>query len=768
MITLLTLLLPFCLLIPGFWLAKVLRIKTNNYCEVLTFSYILTLLLLFTGLYLGSIFHEFALAAYAFLFLTAIAIIHLSLSYIREPRLVHSRLTYFSQWLNRERLIFISLVVALLAIYTLFLSSRALLDSDAAQYYLPMAREIVRQNGFTYSSGYDYNILLKPIGAAVIYSWTYFASGSILSESFRLLPLVPLLVLVMLNYGIASSATKSKTVGLISTAIFILLPFNDRFISYTAFYPDMFYYPLIFSVIYFLIQFYQNRKNSMLLWSGLALGIAGLLNAQTIYVVIAFVVFIAVLELYRFKKLSLMLCCVTPFLILIPSILSDARAGSIVQIPKFTSEEWILLLFVAVLNGICFYLTLYRKILFNKETSFPSTILNFIKKICILIIPFTLISGLWYITNLVKFGTLISTSSINLLNYGWALNILNPLQIAPQIADVGHYLLYFLFMFVDPAVMGFVWLIPLLAGLLFIFRHKLGDFNILLFFEFSIAVIILAEVAVSLPSTLGYNPRDIFVLTPMLTTLSAIGLFAISNRFNSKFDNLSKLLFSLLFVAFFGFLSYVHSVLVYNVSLYYNTAIGSIMSSFVGFLRLNLAQTSFQLSYVNRAYFVGNNILVIILFSAICGIPLLFVATYNRWKPYVQRIISIKLKRRLPTRKSSVLWTLLIIVLLLSVIVLPRVELFYAEGGFQKIESNQLQQTYGSLYDLILEKDNLTGGILTYQCPDGLPYYFPLTQIIDLAVPSNLAFLKNDLLSNSTETTISKLGQLGIHYLVLS
>ena len=145
--------------------------------------------------------------------------------------------------------------IGLLSIYLVFLESRAILDSDVVHYYLPIARELVKANEFTYNSGYDYNILLKPIGVSILYAWTYTVSGSILTEPFRLMPLTPIFMLIILNYAITSSATKSKIVSIISTAIFLILPFHDRFLLYSAFYPDIFYYPLIFAAIYFLLEY---------------------------------------------------------------------------------------------------------------------------------------------------------------------------------------------------------------------------------------------------------------------------------------------------------------------------------------------------------------------------------------------------------------------------------------------------------------------------------------------------------------------------------
>ena len=765
---LLTAILPFSLVLIGLWLIKLGRIRVSNKFELLSIAYVLSLTMIFGILYVGSIFGAFNIASLLVLALMFVSIISLSLSYaitaFKSPP-KNIRATFLKRISNPKSIIVFS-VIGLISIYALFLSSRAILDSDVAQEYLPISRQIAKWNGFTYSNGYDYNILLKPIGVSVIYAWTSVASGSTFSEAFRLLPLVPIVLSIILNYAIATSVTKSKVIGLVSTAVFLILPFQDRFLLYTAFYPDIFYYPLIFAGVYFFIEYFKSKRFSMLFWTGLALGVGGLLKAQTIYVMIAFMLILVTLELRAFKKLSAVLCCLAPLYILIPSILaSSIQNGELhFSIPNFSGIQWVLFSFLCVTSGVFYYYLASHKYIVAKIDG--PKIKNLIKSFVLLLVPFALLSGLWYINNFLKFGTFIWTSSINLPNYGWAVNTLAPSSAISSTVSIWHYLAYFTFMPLDPAVMGYFMLIPFIIGLAIVLKRRPKNFAFLMILSMIPASIILSMATVSLPSESGYNPRDIFMLAPLLATLSAVGIVFLASRFCKQINNLKTITLSLLFVGYFGLMSYIHSVFVWFTSLSVTTTMSSFMSSLSNIAGLSLAQTSFQITYRSRAVFIGDNVMRILLLSIIIGLPILILSCHGKLftKP------ASKLVPYLSSKKSlSLIRNILLAFVFLSVIIVPRLEIFNTQGGFQGIETNQLKATYGGLHELIADKNrNATEGILTYGAPNGLPYYMPDTKIVDLAYPANLASLKDCLLSNSSYETAMTLRQRGIDYLLIN
>ena len=780
------------LVIPGLWVLQLARVRVHNNVERLSLSYILSLALMFSVLYLGGIMKAFNVASFIVLAIVVVSFVHLFVLFaMRVLRSPHQFKTSLFLRISARELVVITSTIGLLSIYVMFLSSRAILDSDAKQYYLPMAREIVRGNGFTYSTGYDYNILLKPIGASVLYAWVYVVSGSTLSEAFRLMPLASIFMLVILNYAIATLATKSQTVGIISAAVFLVLPFHDRFLLYNAFYPDTFYYPLIFAAIYLLLEYFQTRRDWLLFWTGMALGVAGLLKAQTVYFLVAILLIIIVSKL-RSRKLSLALCCLTPFYILVPNILAEGvqHEGLRLSIPSITPTQLGLFLFLAVLSGICYLVATHNSILGRKVDS--DMIRSLIKKMVLLLAPFAILSSLWYVNNLMKFGSLLYTSSVNLPNYDWALGVLKPTEHTYPTANMWHYSMYFASMFVDPAVMGYIWLVPLLAGLIYMLRARLEIFNVLLLFETIFAITVFSQVVYGIPNvgTPTYNPRDILLLAPLLTTILSIGIVSLSSTFRRKSDNIRSIVIPLLLVAYFGIMSYTHSVLVWFTSGHFPaTIVGELVKNFAFSYGLTLTQTSFQLPPENRAIFIGENAGKVVTLSLVAGAPLLALICARaalivcRRYNISARVSAVMVKVRTRSKKlvsklplhftSEKRWTsaksVMVISLMLLVIMIPRVEMLIAQGGTQEIKENQLKSTYRTFYELIENKGReFEGGILTFKAPMGLPYYLPEVKVIDLNYPANLAFLKDCLLSDSPYDTVVKLRQQDINYLLVN
>jgi hypothetical protein len=731
--------------------------------------------MMFGLLYIGGITNTFEVASLAFLAMVIVSLVHLSLGVLTQ---VLRGLHFFRNSLRRillgissQQIILIVISSALLCVYVVFLSSKAILDSDVAREYLPVAREIVRQNGFTYSTGYDYSVLLKPIGGSVLYAWTYAISGSIFSENFRLMPLIPISLLIFLNYAIATAATGSKTIGMLSTALFLIFPFNDRFLLYTSFYPDVFYYPLIFAAIYLTIENFRCRRNRDLFWAGLALGIASLLKAQTIYFVIAFTLVFVILQLRNSKKLATALCIFTPFYVLIPSILAASiqREGFRLSIPSLSETQLGLLLFLSALSGLSYLLVGKH---FPKMSIEGPKIARLAKGIFLFLVPLAAFSSLWYLSNQIRFGTLISTSSINLPNYDWALETLKLGATLAPIAGFWHYFAYFTFMFADPAVMGYVMLVPLLIGLVFVLKGHYIDSLVLLFFGIISASVVLSTIAVSLPSALGYNPRDILPLAPLLATLSAIGIFhATSNSHLNNTHNAKSTFVPLLLVAYFGLLAYVHSVYLYFTEHTSMTAIGGLMSALASSVGLNLTQTSFQLSYVDRPAFVGENITRIVSLSVVAAIPFLVLTICKHSNLFMMGSRTVVHKTRFhhfPWQQVSRLKNVFLIFSVLLIIIVPRLEIVAIQGGLQGIIENQLANEYGDLYGLFADSSKqLNGGILTYQAPSCLPYYLPGVKIIDLSVPANLARLRDSFRSPNPSVTRAELNQYGINYVLV-
>jgi hypothetical protein len=782
------LILPFSLVLPGFWILQLTKIKVDNIIERVLFSYIISLAIMFSLLYSGAILFYFNVTSFIYLIILIISFLYLFASFIYKNS--HNSLHKVSIFKSSlEKVIIAISAVVLLLIYVIFLQEKAILDSDVVQYYLPIAREIARENGFTYRTGYDYNIILKPIGASVLYAWTYTVCGSILSEDFRLMPLIPLLMLIILNYIIVTSATKSEKIGVLSTALFLILPFHDRFLLYSSFYPDVFYYPLIFGVIYLFIKYSYSDNNTLLFWIGMSLGCAALLKAQAIYFFITSILIFLILELGIFKKISVILCAIGPFLISIPYILANIiqREGIRIYIPTFTETQIILLSFLSIFCIVCYYLIMFRNA--GKTKAGKPLFKDVVRKIFSLLLPFVLLSSLWYIVNLFKFGTLLYTSSINLPNYDWALKVLQSLETAQLSANLWDYIMFFIFMFVDPALIGYIMLIPLLIGLAasLISKNKLEGFSILFLFEIIASSIIFSEVIVTCSE--AYNPRDILPLAPLLTSLIAIGIEFTPSIYRKKmcaWNNEAKNMFtSFLLIVYLGFLAYIHSVYVYFISVSYHnkSKIVALMSTLGKIVDLNLMQTSFQLPSSERAFFVGSNFQKILSLSVLVGIPVIILISCRYFVPSRHgfsakhryalaislKVASKKIVLKLPLLTSlKLIEAVLILFLILSTIIIPRMEILTIQGRLQELRENQLKNYYGSLYELFSSTTKFEGGILTFEAPMGLPYYMPNNKIVDLMYPANLALFKDCLLLNDSYEMVKKLKQLGIHYILIN
>jgi hypothetical protein len=696
---------------------------------------------------------------------------HFFLLNIKKVQNILPQVNHFFKYIPKEKIIIILAVIGLLSIYGIYLSSRAIIDSDVVHQYLPIAREIVLKNGFTYTNGYDYNILLKPIGVSVLYALTYKVGGSIFSEIFRLLPLIPVLLLTLLVYSIASFVTKSKKLGIISTLIFIFLPLHDRLLFFNAFYPDIFYYPLIFATIYFLLKYSRSKNSNLLLLTGITLGTASLFKAQAIYFLIAFILLFIILELRSFKKLSFTFIFLTPFYILIPNILATTIQRDNFQLPilHFNWNQLLLFLFLSCFSGISYLLMIKQDD--SRDQKIIFSFLRFIKKISFLVVPIVMLSSLWYLNNLIRFGTLIWTSSINLPNFNWAINVLSPFTTPQTTVHIWNYVSHFFFMLIDPSVMGYILLISLMHGVIFTLKNKLKDFGILILFNIISSSIILSTLIISLPAMYAYNPRDILPIASLLTTVTAVSIIHTISSENR--NDLKTTLQSFVLVTYFGFFNYIHSVLVwFSSSLEVSPIISTLMSNIAKIVGLNLTQTSFQLIAVDRITFFSNNVLRIFALSLITWIPLFALKVcvrYNLFKRFFKMDVKMnKFNRFFHNFKKINIIRICTVILILSIIIIPRMEILNTLGDLQGIKENQLKSEYRPLYDLIIYPSEFEGEILTFKAPSGLPYYLHGTKIIDLIYPANLAQLKEVFESNTSYDAHIKLKQNNINYILIN
>jgi len=765
------------LILPGLLLCEVLGFK-HSLGETLGTSYVISTSLMFFVLYLGGIFGVFREASYVLLVIVLASGIGLIIVVIYRREDFRKHIDSLLSKSTLSSLVVPLSAVALLSVYAAVLLQRPILDSDVAQFYLPMAREISSESAITYSTGYDYNILLKPIGAAVMYAWTYVLAGSTSAEAFRLLPLVPVMTLIGLIHEIAKRTTGSNALAGLAAAVFLVIPLHDRLLVSNGFYPDIFYYPLIFTAMMHIMKYTKGRKTSNLIWIGLEIGTASLLKAQSIYILIAIVIVISINDL-RNKGMSAIIIALTPFAILLPNLFAESiqRNGFVPSISGMTIGNFLLFSFLALILTTVYYLLFMRQKDPDNASSLP--IHRILSRGILLLIPFGLMASLWYLNNWLRFGSLLYTSSIILPNYDWAIALLE--SSSPPITSIDNalYIGHFGFMFLDPAVVGYIWLIPCLLGIFFVSKRASHEMRTFLILSMTLAVLMFSQVVYAIPEvgTPTYNPRDIVLLAPMLIILITSGIASLSATSTQSFDRVELPSKAFLFVALYGFLSYVHSVVVWFVSVNMPSAsLIALMETIVSFFGLSLQQTSYQLGTHQRILFPYEKTMSILLISLTAGIPLLILAVKRFWirdrnsgRFLNQDFMSLgtDFHFRSQSRKKRLLGLVVSLSVILSVIVVPRATI-YLQAGNYAVSDYPLEATYGPLGELISERNlTLDGGILTYMAPDGLPYYLPNNEVIDLRWAANLAALRECLTMPSARESVIELRNRQINYMLI-
>lgn len=769
------------LIAPGFAVCRFLQKSSESTLDRIALSYFISLAIMLGVLFVGANLNAYGIASLLVLLIVSLSICYLLFVNIkvlvREP----IRLMRQINTLNWYQILGILSVAGAVCIYSLVFHLRPILDSDVTQFYLPIAREIATNNGFTYQTGYDYNVLLKPIGVSVIYGWTYVIGGSTILELFRFMPIVPIIILIILMFLIAKETTNKVNVAVLSTIIFLVVPLHERFLLYNGFYPDIFYYPLAMIGLLYILRFSKTNDRNAILIVGSSIGLGSLLKAQAIFLLVATLLIILVIGMRR-KRISLLFCGLLPFAILVPNFLAESiqRAGFIPTLSGFTSDTLLLFILLGVISGISF--------LYVNKHGLPSSvgkngIGKTIRGAVLLLLPVFLFASFWYISNLVRFGSLLYTSSINLPNYSWAIDLLETISPTTVTVGVQYYIAYLVFMPLDPSVMGYVWIVPLITGFWLLLRAPTEHFSLLFLIEVFFGIIVFSQVVYYIP-IIGiptYNPRDIILFTPLLMIATAQGIIYATNIARDYGKTRNHLtLPAVVTVAYFGTMSYVHSVVVWFVgTVMPSSTLVRMITYIVSPFGLTIRETSFQISTLERVTFLMNHRAEVFLFSVIVGMPIILFLSVK----YSSRL-RMSLRKLQKGYSSRILWSsttqataqlhstkskgIVMALIVLSVIMVPRGSVFLQTDS-TNIDERLLDISFGGLYDLIQDEENpIDGGILTYKAPPGLAYYLLDQSFVDLRWAANLAHLKDTLFATPTNRTIIELREAGIKYLLLN
>lgn len=239
----------------------------EKYIVNLSFStFLVSLLLVLVGLIFSSSFKLFSLIIFYSSFLILLILLIKNFELILKKtkdfrKLFISKKTFFKQCF-----LVVFLFLIKIALFCIF---KPVIDSDVVNSYLPFARSIFLSDKIPERNFYDNSIMLfPPIGGVVFYALFYSLSGNILTESFRLFPLIYILGIVILCFKIFEKIG-GKRVAYFSTILFTIFPFWDGCLMDSLFYPDVIALFLFLTFFYFFLKeeyFLKLKKKKLFLY----------------------------------------------------------------------------------------------------------------------------------------------------------------------------------------------------------------------------------------------------------------------------------------------------------------------------------------------------------------------------------------------------------------------------------------------------------------------------------------------------------------------
>ena len=294
------------------------------------------------------------------------------------------------------KLLFLVALFTYFAKVVLFLIYKPIIDPDVIDSYLPFARSVFLADNIPLRDFFSGRpITIPPVGGFILYAWSYGLTGSIFSESFRLIPLPFLLGSVALVYLIGKKAIGRKT-ALLSSIVFMFLPFQDEALFLTSYYPDLIFLFFCLFFLYLLIKvFWGTRRSSSnniyLSLIGFSIAISFLLKLQAIFLYL----FLALIFVGELKFLPIFLRRITGILFIIsffiaPFIIPWLRFYGM---PSFWPSVVLIGLMV-----LFFLFYLEGKTMVSDRKSLVITCKNLIKVLAI-----SSIGGIWLLRSLAIF-----------------------------------------------------------------------------------------------------------------------------------------------------------------------------------------------------------------------------------------------------------------------------------------------------------------------------------------------------------------------------
>jgi hypothetical protein len=621
---------------------------------------------------------------------------------------------------------FAAAIVFLVVRYFYILSIKGIFDWDAIGQYLPFGRRIYETDRIPISA-YDFEPVVGPSGISVLYGWIFSLGGSPYDESFRLFPIIFLLVTILIVYALGRDFG-SKRKAQIGVIVFAFLPMHDAILFFASYYPDLCYGALILAV-FFLLQrgiTKQQHKYAYYLLGGVAFGLSILMKLQAVYFVPAILfVLIIFLKNRRLRLVLSYLSVLLLFFIFVSFVWPDTKF--FFSLPIVSQVLGLLFIFGAT---TCAFVAMegYIKASQIKQVSFIR-ILASAAAFFGTAIP---IAALWFLRNVLLTGSLVWNFKMDIPNRPWALGFLSSVQSSTPSNTILTFLLSLILIPFTVYVLGTMWLVPKLAGLFQQIRAKKKTLLLILWtvgywLGYFLSVFHHFEVYV-------VNPRDFFVFAPFFSLFAAFGLTYIVEHFTKKhIDSLTLYL-----LCSFGLFSLTQSMLMSN---YSSVAFGRLV-------------TVFQLpefTITSLSLLPGLLLIVAGVTVAIIAVLIVLRASAKNWP-----------RKILP------------IVLMFSLLVAPYLWITYefGNGNVYAFGENQLKPLFGGLFTEVapyLEEHGNNGDVVLMVESYPLQYYLHKNiTVLALSVPSDLAAFRSVIESDNLSVVFNSLREIGVRYFLCS
>jgi hypothetical protein len=643
---------------------------------------------------------------------------------------------------------FMAVIVFLVFKYVYILLLKGIFDWDAIDQFLTFGRRISVLN-YIPLANYDYQPNVYPPGISILYAWLHSLGGSPYDESFRLLPLLSVIMTILLVYKIASTFSTTR-IAKIAVIIYALLPLHDSVLFYSSYYADPIFNVLVLATFFFAFSYLRKFDVKYCFFGGLSLGLAALFKPQFLLVLPA-TIFIFI-TLIRNRKLQIVSTVAFSALLALfyiflvwgnPNFFFDMSLET-----KVISVIFVLAITAALVYSIT-------------KTKNPFSSVYTLRKSVQDVVIFYVTSGsvciFWYLRNLVLTGSILWSVSFKDTNFQWALNFLKFASVSTPQGDIIQYVLLLIVLPFVIFVLGTLWLFAKFTGLIIYLRHK-----------FLVLFVWIAGYWISYFwwnlyhfEVYSLNPRDLFFFSPFFSIFTAFGILAIID-FSVRQNKDAVVIY---LVSAFGFLSLAQSMLINN----YGPAF--IKNWFVSLTRTFGGSTDILSGQIaNNVLSLFSSIPSLLLFTTIISFiiltPLLLKFAIHLIKPTLSIRIKLNYHFKVPLRVA------LVFILMFMILVAPYIWLTYefSGGNAQNFGDAQLSPIYNGLFTEVAPyiNNNINSNevILTFS-PEfrSLQYYIKENaSVVALNIPGNLAAFRAAVEANSSSSVMSTLEQLNVRY----